>query len=150
MRVYKPSIEMVDAVIEKARGANPNWQSVYLQNVHKELLADPKRYKCYGMFWWVMKQALIESGITDFGQALDKEWLENTAYGDTARNLAATDLYADFALKNGLFYSSTHPYSYFDEESSEKYGDECWKEALYVLSDDDMEEFIGNYPNGKN
>lgn len=150
MHIYKPALEAVDAVIERARSKNRAWMPVYIENVRNELLEDPKRYKSYGMFWWVLKQALIESGVTDFGQSLDKEWIENMTYGDTAHDLAAADAYVDYAIQNGLFYSSTHPYHYLDEESSEKYGDECWEEALYVLSDDDMEELIGNHSYGQN
>lgn len=150
MHIYKPAEEAVDAIIAYAKEKNRAWMPVYLENVHNELLENPMRYKSYGMFWWLLKQALIESGVTDFGQALDKEWIDNMTYGDTARNLAVADAYADYAIQNGLVYSSTHPYSYLDEESSEKYGDECWEEALYVLSDDDMEELIGNHSYAQN
>lgn len=144
MHVYKPEPEALDAAIANAKSKNRTWMPVYLQNVRRELLEDPERYKGYGMYWWLLKQALIESGVTDFGKSVDKEWFDNMTYGDTARNLAAADSYANYAIANGLFYSSTHPYSYLDEETSEKYGEECWEEALYVLSDDDMEELIGN------
>ncbi len=140
MIIDKPNVEDLDEIIEDARKKNPDWLMAYLRTVSSDLREDPGRYRSYGYYWWVLKRAFLEKGITTFGRDIDKEWEEYMDYGDIEHNVVAADLYQEHIFESCYIYSNTHPYYYKDEESSAKTGDECWEAGEYVLCDTGMEE----------
>ncbi len=72
------------------------------------LRADPCRYRAYGPYWWSVKKSFLDQGITEFGDSIDREWLEQTDYGNQFHNLLAAWVYNEGALDGGLIYSHGH------------------------------------------
>ena len=130
--IYKPEGDMLSGLMaeatENGKITPQDWQARYLDGVSALLQANPRQYRSYGPFWWLLKRALIDSGRIKFGQHLDAEWLEATEYGDPAMNLMATFVYGEYAINHGLIYSSEHAIGYLDGEVD-----------TYVLADEDME-----------
>lgn len=140
MRIDKPDVEELDEIIEDARKKNPDWVTKYLHATNELLDKDPALYRSYGYYWWGLKRAMLEKGITSCGLSVDEEWAEYTDYGDIEHNVAAAYLYQDRVFDSCFVYSSKHSYYYLDEENSEKNGEECWEEGVYKLRDTVMEE----------
>lgn len=140
MLIDKPDVEQLDEIIEDARKKNPDWVTKYLRATSDLLRENPSLYRSYGFYWWGLKRAFLEKGITTFGSDIDEEWEEYTDYGDIEHNVAAAYLYQDHIFNSCFVYSKKHTYYYLDEESSEQTGDECWEVAEYTLRDVGMEE----------
>ncbi len=139
MLIDKPDVKQLDKVIKKARKKNQDWLMKYLRATGNLLGEKPGLYRSYGFYWWGLKRAFLEKGITSFGGFIDKEWEENTDYGDIERNVAAAYLYQQHVFGSCFAYSNRHTYYYLDEESTRQTGDECWEVAEYVLCDTGME-----------
>ena len=140
--IYKPSEESLDTLISETRERNPNWQRDFLAGLARELREDPRRYKSFGPYWWLIKKELLAAGYTEFGHFMDQEWLDNMDYGNTAYNLAAAWGYSDWATDNGYLYATRHPYALRDSDTEEQFGEEVWENAVYVLEDTDMEAIM--------
>lgn len=130
--IYKPEDAMLTDLMAEAtqngKVSPDQWQARYLEGAKALLQANPIQYRSYGPFWWLLKRAFIQGGTLVFGEHLDAEWLEATEYGDPAKNLMATFVYAEYAINHGLIRSSEHAIGYLDGESD-----------FYVLADEDME-----------
>ena len=64
-------------------------------SISKILKKDPARYRYYGVFWWGVKQALLDADTKWIDDSVDKEWLDKASFGDTASNLIASWMYAE-------------------------------------------------------
>lgn len=136
LKLYKPERETLDKVrAEAIMGEKESlWQMRYLANVAKLLNDDPKLYLSYGPYWWLLKKELTAHGFRGFGDAIDREWFENTDYGNSTDNILAAHVYNEYAMEYGLCYSNDHQYSYFDEDGHPEL-------AIYTLIDSDMETY---------
>lgn len=105
------------------------WRANLLSGIAGLLTRNPLHYRCFGPYWWLVKDLLRENGEgARFGDTLDIEWKEKMDYGSPTLNLLAAFAYYDMAFDRGLLLSHTHGISYEDGESGE-----------YVLVDEDME-----------
>lgn len=105
------------------------WRANLLSSLAGLLTRNPLHYRCFGPYWWVVKDLLREHGEGgQFGDSMDAEWRENMDYGSPTLNLLAAFAYYDAAFDKGLLLSNTHGVFYENGESGD-----------YVLIDEDME-----------
>lgn len=137
-KLYRPSVEELELLRNEATKNGAVTESTWIADfarIHAGFLrADPCRYRAYGPYWWSVKQALIGQGITEFGDTIDKEWLELTDYGNPFHNLLAAWIYWIGALDGGLIYSHGHTIAFEPEEEGMEHD-----VRPYTLVDDDME-----------
>lgn len=135
--LYKPTVESLEALKKEAfqgGAVSPEeWRAKVASGCVKMLLASPQQYRSYGPFWWQLKRELLAQGDSQFGDHLDAEWLELTEYGDPVLNLLACIVHANWAIEQGLIYSSRHPVAFIQDDGSEPDIQE------YVLIDEDLE-----------
>ncbi|MFH1984755.1 MAG: hypothetical protein ABIL58_23185 [Pseudomonadota bacterium] len=95
--IEKPNREDLDKVIAAGSGARtePEWVAAMMAAIRALLLKNPKRYRGYGPYWWLLKRMFIEAGDLSFGEHLDYQWIEDLDYGSPAYNLAAAFAYED-------------------------------------------------------
>ena len=137
-QLYRPTREELEAMRGAAtkNGAisEERWVQENIAATASLLKRDPRRYRAYGPYWWILKKTMIAHGVTDFGEHVDAHWAELCDYGSDFYNLLAAWLYQDTALDNGLIYSNAHTVAYMPQtEGMEHDVDE------YVLADDEME-----------
>lgn len=104
------------------------WRANLLSGIAGLLTRNPLHYRCFGPYWWLLKNMLRESGEGQFGDTMDAEWKEKMDYGSPTLNLLASFAYYETAFDRGLLLSHTHGISFEDGESED-----------YVLIDEDME-----------
>ena len=100
------------------------------QSISDILENDPIRYRYYGVFWWVVKKILLDSGASWLDDGIDKEWLDKTDFGDTASNLAAAWMISESRMANMETPSNS---SMIEIEGENK---------EYILIDDFMEQLL--------
>lgn len=136
--MYKMTLEDLEALKREATSAvsEQEWQTKILGTLAGFIRKDPKRYRAYGPYWWVLKRAMLNNGIADFGDTVDAEWFEKADYGNDAYNILAAHQYSEYAAENGLMYSNEHNVSFkvVDEDMGE-YEDT----RTYSLVDDEVE-----------
>lgn len=137
-RLYKPTVDELELLRQEATSNGKVSEEQWIQSncrlMQGALNRDPRRYRSYGPYWWVMKKAMIDNGISDFGDFVDREWLELADYGNTFHNLLAAWMYQDMAVDNGLIYSNDHNVAFEPEEEGMERDVQ-----VYTLVDDDME-----------
>lgn len=139
-KLYKPDVDtilqpLLDEGTKGGQKTRDEWLAEYAVGLADHLRENPKQYRSYGPYWWIVKRVLIQKGVEDFGEYLDQEWLEKTTYNDDVWDMLAGYAYSEYAVQAGLVYSHTHLIAYvYDDDDSE--------EDQYVLVDDDMEELI--------
>lgn len=111
-----------------------SWRRKIVDNIANILRNNPLQYRSFGPYWWVVKQALLNRGITDFGKDIDAEWFEKTDYGNEGMNILAAWAYSDQAIENGFIYSSDHSVTYLQGENEDEIDIQT-----YVLADEEME-----------
>ena len=84
------------------------WRKKMLSAQAKILLEDPKQYRRFGPYWWLVKHELIAEGYTQFGDTVDAEWYEKMDYGDWVDNILAAWFFGENSIDNGLIYSELH------------------------------------------
>jgi hypothetical protein len=97
--------------------------------IAKILRDRPLRYRTYGPYWWVVKRALIDAGVTDFGDHIDLEWFDALNYGDPAYNLLAAWAYEDARFASGQIIEN--PYHVMIQADGEA--------IEYACDDEEME-----------
>ena len=139
MKVYKPSMNDLRTLKREATsgGVVPEteWLRKMTETMSKILQGDPRSYRSFGPYWWIVKKALLDAGHSQFGDFLDLEWLEYMDYGDPVWNMLAAWQYQDHALNNGMIYTNQHPVVVTPDEP-EGAGPE---DRVYTLADEDME-----------
>ena len=129
--LHKPSTEDLNALAMEALAGGKSveaWTAQFIEGNRNILKANPRSYRGYGPFWWLIKKVMIDRGVTDVGDHVDAEGFAAFDYGDTMHNLLAAFLYNDYAVGNGLIYASDHTIGYTDGE-----------QGTYTLCDEDME-----------
>lgn len=83
------------------------WMEIFLASVAKMLRKNPLWYRAYGIYWWGLKQMLIERDLiaSDF---IDAEWVEKVQYEQPAYHLLAAFAYHDERQDIGALEDDTH------------------------------------------
>ncbi len=83
------------------------WMETFLAAVAKMLRKNPLWYRAYGIYWWGLKQMLIERELisSDF---IDAEWAEKVQYEQPAYHLLAAFAYHDERQDIGALEDDTH------------------------------------------
>lgn len=83
------------------------WMETFLATVAKMLRKNPLWYRAYGIYWWGLKQILIERDLitSDF---IDAEWVEKVQYEQPAYLLLAAFAYHDERQDIGALEDDTH------------------------------------------
>ena len=108
------------------------WVKKFISIMQGLLKNDPLRYRSFGPYWWIVKNAMINAGINEFGEAIDAEWLEQSSYDTDYHGLLAALLYSGQMMNNGLIYANQHNIELKDEDG-------VMDMQVYVLADEDME-----------
>jgi hypothetical protein len=95
--IEKPSKEALDRLISQAVGNRSvaEWTAALLAAIRTLLLRNPKRYRGFGPYWWLVKRMFVEAGDLSFGEHLDQQWIEAMDCGEAKYNLAAAWAYED-------------------------------------------------------
>ena len=126
--ISKPTIEEVQPLLDQAKSSD-DWLIKYLTGLVALIKKDPLRYRTFGPYWWLVKQALIAHDIFTFGTEIDREWFLMLDYGNNELDIAAAWLY-----ENGRTDSKCNLY---DDSHMLEDGD---GEALeYFIADSDVE-----------
>jgi hypothetical protein len=129
--IHKPTMAdltpLVAAATENGKTLS-QWLPGFLAGLRDFLLKNPLRYRGYGPWWWVVKKALLEQGLEDFGTHLDAETVEAFDTGDAAHNVLAAYAYSDYMFELGKMTDSVHSLDFTDGDSRE-----------YIVADEDME-----------
>lgn len=130
MELEKPTTEELDRLIEQGAGgrSDEDWAAGLLGGIKAFLIKNPKRYRGYGPFWWLIKKELVAAGDLTFGEELDRAWIEALDYGETKYNLAAAFLYEDARFEHTNILEATHQMMGIDGEPVD-----------FVSADEDME-----------
>lgn len=135
--LYKPTVAELELLRNEAtrngKVSETEWVDRCCRESARILRKDPLRYRSYGPYWWVQKQAMLAGGITDFGEFVDMEWHDAVDYGSRFLNLLAALIYSNGAMDSGLIYSNSHNVIIKSENTG------ALDAQVYVLSDDDME-----------
>lgn len=134
----KPTVDELEFLrleaTKNGKVSETEWVERCCKETARILRKDPLRYRSYGPYWWVQKQAMLDSGITDFGDFVDKEWHESADYGNAFLNLLVALLYSNAALDAGLIYSNAHNVTFLPDDP-----DREMDEYVYTVADDEME-----------
>lgn len=137
-KLIKPDVSEIEQfrfeATDGGKVSEEDWVKENCRIVHKIVARDPKRYRAYGPYWWIVKRALIANGYDDFGDHVDAEWVEQCDYGKDFYNLIAAWMYQERALDFGLIYSNAHTVEFEPEEDGMERD-----VGEYVLTDDEME-----------
>lgn len=130
MNISKPTAQDIQPLVDAARG-NARWMEQYLQKLAGILKKTPLRYRIYGPYWWLVKQAFLANDIISFGTDIDREWFQALDYGNNELNLAAASLYEDGRLDSGLnIFDNSHIVEQDDGEPFEYFADDSDMEAM--------------------
>jgi hypothetical protein len=95
--IEKPTKEELDGVVSAGIGdrSEDEWVASLLFGIRAFLVKNPKRYRNFGPYWWLVKKMFVDAGDTVFGDHIDARWVERMDYGDAKYNLAAAFAYED-------------------------------------------------------
>lgn len=131
--IEKPDINEIKRVLNDAVGSRTqaDWKKTFVDSLTKILKGKPLSYRSFGPYWWGVKTALVNAGVTEFGESIDTEWFNKMSYGDDALNLIAGFCYSDPLIDRGKAIESAHVL-YDDEDPVE-----------YTIADEEMEMLDG-------
>lgn len=91
--ISKPTAEEIQPLLDAAKTTGDGWFIKYLGGLVALTKKDPLRYRAFGPYWWLVKQAMIAHDIQAFGTEIDREWFERLDYGNNELNITAAWLY---------------------------------------------------------
>jgi len=108
--IQKPSKEDLQPLIDEAckSQSKDEWIEKLLNAIKTVILSNPLRYRGYGPYWWLIKRMMINRNFLEFGEHLDREWIETLDYGSDEFNLAAAFAYEDARFETTNVYGDTH------------------------------------------
>lgn len=127
LNFYKPTKEDLKPLIDEI-GDIVSWETKFVSSMVDFLAKNPLRYRGFGPYWWLVKQAIIEHGETRFGDEVDNEIVEALDYGERAINLIAAHAYSESMFDLGNMTESRHSMATTDGESVD-----------FIIADDEME-----------
>ena len=110
MQIQKPTeADLKPLYTEALQGqTEESWTEKILSSIAGILRKSPLRYRTYGPFWWLVKEALIDHGYTEFGEHIDIEWLNDLETGDRVYDLLLAWVYEEGRFSVGQMI--TDPY----------------------------------------
>lgn len=137
-QLVKPSIDELELLRPEAtqngQVSEDEWVKRNCELNASLLRKDPRRYRSFGPYWWVLKEAMRNKGITGFGESFDMEGCDLCRYDTPFHTLLAAWIYSENAIDMGLMYANEHIVSYQPEETDVEND-----VRPYVVADDDME-----------
>jgi hypothetical protein len=134
MQIQKPTKEELTPLFIEAteNQTAQKWEQRLIQAIADILRERPLRYRTYGPYWWVVKRALIDAGVTDFGDHIDQEWFDALNYGDPAYNLLAAWAYEDARFAGGQMIEN--PYHTLTDADGEAIEYACNDEQMEAMA----------------
>lgn len=132
MRIKKPSETDLQPLLDEAteNQSVAQYTETYLKTVAELLKRNPLHYRSYGPYWWLMKKALIDSGIGAFEDPVtDLEMVEATEYPSLEHSLLACWAYSESQHDQMAQNSNTHIMELDDDSLVE-----------YALEDSELEQ----------
>jgi hypothetical protein len=110
MDIQKPTEEQLRPLINEAcvNQTAEEWIEKILEAIKSVIQKKPLRYRGYGPYWWLIKKMLIDRSFLEFGEHLDREWVDALDYGSDKLNLAAAFAYEDARFETVNIYGDTH------------------------------------------
>ncbi|MET4696666.1 hypothetical protein [Endozoicomonas lisbonensis] len=112
MMYQKPEKAQLQALVEEGMDGQTvdAWRQTFLNTIAQLIKADPKKYRSYGVYWWLIKPQLLadENNVSSFGDTVDSDWLEKMSYDNPALDLAAAFVYSRSRWDTGLQDSNVH------------------------------------------
>ncbi|MDO5537710.1 MAG: hypothetical protein Q4F72_09310 [Desulfovibrionaceae bacterium] len=102
--------------------------------VAENVRRDPKSYRAFGPYWWIVKRIMLDNGITEFGSFIDREWHRMCDYGNDFDSAFAAWTYFGQSLQVGRIHVRDHEV-YF----APRRGEANYKSGVYRLLDYDIE-----------
>jgi hypothetical protein len=131
MDIQKPTRDELEHLRAAAlEGQTENeWVKKILSSIAGILRETPLRYRGYGPYWWIVKKALIDNECLEFGEHLDREWLESLGHDDLVFDLLCAWWYEEMRFAPGQII--TDPYHSLLNAEGEPFE--------YVSGDEEME-----------
>ncbi|MFI3273249.1 hypothetical protein [Vibrio sp.] len=104
------------------------WKNTFLNAIAKMIKKDPLWYRAYGIYWWGVKQLLIEEGLLA-AEHIDAEWLEKVHYENPVYLLLAAFAYHDERSDMGAKYDDSHVIE-LDDDTFDS----------YIMVDEELEQ----------
>ena len=70
-----------------------NFVNVYVKNTAELINKDKLQYRAFGVYWWPLKQMMLDRGITYFGDYVDEEVASHVSLESEALTCAAAYRY---------------------------------------------------------
>lgn len=134
MNFIKPAeSELLPLFEEATEDQTPEeFSDAFTTSIVELLKKDPAHYRCYGPWWWQVKQAVIQAEKSIFeDDSLDADWLEKTTYDRTEFALVAAWAYSEAQHDRAAQTDNRHIIE-TDEGMTE-----------YVLVDNELEVRLG-------
>lgn len=80
----------------------------FLSGVTRNLIENPELYRSFGVYWWPLKELLIEHGVNVFGADLEAETTEHFRYDSDELTCCAAYAMQQTKLKNNEFLASNN------------------------------------------
>lgn len=114
-KIKLPTPEDLQDLYQQAMGETENepaqteseWMNRFLTSLARMLRRRPLSYRAYGIYWWGVKQMLLERKLitSDF---IDAEWAEKVQYEQQTYHLLAAYAYYDERFDAGELEDDTH------------------------------------------
>lgn len=128
MKISKLTSEVLLSVINGK--PLPEWAAGYLAKLPDFLENNPGFYRAFGPYWWLVKKALVDHKVFEFGDEVDREWFEALDYGDEGLNLLAAFAYYEERYSQGALTEQQHIIDDLEAVDS----------IEYLIEDADMEQ----------
>lgn len=143
-QIVRPQIDELEALRAEAtqngQVSESEWVKRNCELNASILRKDPRRYRSFGPYWWVLKDAMLHHGITEFGDFVDMEGCTLCKHDSPFLTLLEAWLYSENAIDMGLMYSNEHTISFLPEEVEDEPD-----VRVYTLADDTMELLAVQY-----
>lgn len=118
---------------EKNKRSDMDFESFACYAIAQNIKNKPVRYRAYGMYWWALKQVLIENGhdfgIIDFGKDNDGIMSELYRGSNNEETIVAADAFWREMLRTTIQGNNQY---LLDNQTGE----------VYILADAEMEGLI--------
>lgn len=132
--VILPTIEQLEPLLNEATESKSEADFVasFTKNAIEILTSRPMMYRSYGMYWWAVKELIVNSGFTGFGETLESGVLGTFNYERKAALCCAAWAYSTDSIDAGNIYSSTHSVATTDGNDMDYYLEDMEMEALIM------------------